>query len=287
MFSVTVPASADGRYPTSIAVGDFDNDRLPDIAIGYGSSCQTTGLTVSLFNPRTAAFSGPFTLARPFQRFSADDLDRDGIPELVASVGGQVGGGAGALQVYHFDPVGRTFQLVTETPANVPAGECLNSPLPGVTFDPVAAVGLVPAPPAEDFCDGMDNDGDGQVDENCFLRFLFIPWCFTGDDAAFKAAVDRQFNFYMAALGMDVCPQNVFRQYVPVGAFNLGACGDAASFSSLRQTFITAATAAADPTSTSSRRPSRCPTISISEAASAANTRVAISCGSSTTPKAR
>jgi hypothetical protein len=72
-----------------------------------------------------------------------------------------------------------------------------------------------------DGCDGVDNDLDGEVDENCLFRFLLIPFCYTGDDEQFRADADRQLDFFLASLGLDVCPENIYREYVPQDVLEL------------------------------------------------------------------
>ncbi len=60
----------------------------------------------------------------------------------------------------------------------------------------------------DEFCDGIDNDGDGRVDEDagsCALKFLAVPLCWSGTDAEFQAAVDTQMDTFITAAGLADC----------------------------------------------------------------------------------
>ncbi len=81
----------------------------------------------------------------------------------------------------------------------------------------------------QDWCNGVDDNGNGVVDENCLFKFLFIPFCWTGDPQApedaqrlFEEEADRQLDFLLESVGMDRCAGNVARDYVDISLVHLG-----------------------------------------------------------------
>ncbi|MCI0534618.1 MAG: hypothetical protein L0Z50_05265 [Verrucomicrobiales bacterium] len=96
------------------------------------------------------------------------------------------GGNVVATGTYTYDPVSNTARL-TVTPAGAAASQVINLVFTGITggvysgtyatTDPngapingsfqAQAVAAPPPPPAEVCGDGIDNDGNGQIDENC------------------------------------------------------------------------------------------------------------------------
>lgn len=69
-------------------------------------------------------------------------------------------------------------------------------------------------------CDGVDNDGDGEIDEDfgsCMLRFVFVPYCWNGTDAQFAQAVEQNMNAFFTASGINACSQNVGKVLIDVG----------------------------------------------------------------------
>ena len=60
--------------------------------------------------PGRGRFEGPLTLASPFQHLAAGTMDKDEVPDLVATAGGQPGL-TGALHAFRFDTATRTFSL--------------------------------------------------------------------------------------------------------------------------------------------------------------------------------
>jgi len=81
----------------------------------------------------------------------------------------------------------------------------------------------------DEFCDGIDNDGDGRVDEDagsCKLRFLAVPVCWAGTDADFETTVGIQEAAFLEASGLDSCQlSNVHFQRVLPSQLNVACTG--------------------------------------------------------------
>ena len=107
---------AAGSEPTSVAVGDFNGDGRPDLAVAnYGSGT----VTVLLGNGRggfTAAPGSPFAVGSGPMSVAVGDFNGDGKPDLaIASLG------AGGVTVLLGDGTGR-FTAVTGSPFAVGSG---------------------------------------------------------------------------------------------------------------------------------------------------------------------
>ena len=209
--SVVIDQGPGRRYPSSIDAANLENDGIPEIVVGYGTACDPDA-SVTLLEVTSVTPEGPLTLGTPFQRLVVDDLDRDGSPELVVTAGAQRGGdsAAGSLRVFNFNASTRAFELVALTDAVLPSQTCSPPTVLGGTFEPRAFLGLGPRAPANDGCNGVDDDGDGETDENCFLRFLFVPMCYQGTDADFQRDTQAHVDFFKRSLGLDACADDVF-----------------------------------------------------------------------------
>ena len=220
--SVTIPPGPSNRYPTSLDAANFDGAGTRAI-VGYGTACEPTDpAQVLLVNVQAGTTEGPLTLASPFQHLAAGTLDKNEVPELVTTAGGQPGL-TGALQIFHFDTATRTFSLTAAAAAGLPLNDCLPPPPPpgtAVTSEPPAKPALA-VQRIGDICNGLDDDGDGDVDENCMLRFLFVPICFQGTDDEFKAATQAHVDFFAHSLGLDACPSTIRVEWVPQATFEI------------------------------------------------------------------
>ena len=92
-----------------------------------------------------------------------------------------------------------------------------------MTYEPPAKPALAVRKKPGDVCNGIDDDGDGDVDENCLLRFLFVPICFQGTDDEFKAATQEHIDFFAHSLGLDACPSTIQVEWVPQATFEIAA----------------------------------------------------------------
>jgi hypothetical protein len=166
----TVAASpTNGRFPTSLALGDITGDNVSELVIGYGSGCPASlDNGVRVFE--SASGETYHTLEAKLQTIAIADYDGDGLDELTVIYGGQ--GEPGVLTAV------RTYRLRVVTPSPffepkdtiiplppLPGGLFCSQGVPpsGVTFKPPAYV-AVTSP--TDVCNGVDDDGDGVVDED-------------------------------------------------------------------------------------------------------------------------
>jgi hypothetical protein len=80
----------------------------------------------------------------------------------------------------------------------------------------------------DEFCDGQDNDGDGEIDEDvgsCLLRFLALPLCWAGTPEAFAAAVDAHRTRFIAAAGLQACAGTVRFEVISPAVWQSTYCG--------------------------------------------------------------
>ncbi len=65
-------------------------------------------------------------------------------------------------------------------------------------------------PPPFSVCNGLDNDGDGLIDNEdgaCLLRVLLVPWCWGGTQEDFLFRAQEQIDFLVDAYGVNQCAE--------------------------------------------------------------------------------
>ncbi len=80
---------AAGSGPTSVVVGDFNGDGIPDLAIGDGGDSTVTVLLGNGSGGFTAASGSPFAVQGLYlHSLAVGDFNGDGIPDLATTNGG-------------------------------------------------------------------------------------------------------------------------------------------------------------------------------------------------------
>jgi hypothetical protein len=152
-FTAVPESPVAGRYAQSIAVGDFNGDGIPDLAVGNtGSGTETVllGNGDGTFTPTAGPAAGGFAYA-----IAVGDFNGDGIPDLAAGDSGgntvavfltetqtatasasgvAVALGSGAHQVVASYPGGSNYDASTSLPTvltGTPTPATLTSPQPG------------------------------------------------------------------------------------------------------------------------------------------------------------
>jgi hypothetical protein len=95
--------------PSSITVGDFDGNGLPDLAVGFGS-----GISLEiLLNYPFIGLPFEFPWGTPLLFLSSADLNGDGLSDLVAGPGFDYGGGLEILMAAKHGPTLATVEGIT------------------------------------------------------------------------------------------------------------------------------------------------------------------------------